>query len=71
MIDATELENESAELLPGREALGRFSLNLTKLTCVTKHVANVHADNSSYAVNNFSDDAVAQANSGQWISVNQ
>ncbi len=71
MIDNSELENETAEMLPGREALGRFSFNLTKLTSMTKHVANIQAQNNSLGMNNFSDGSVAQANSGQWICVSQ
>jgi hypothetical protein len=53
-ITAVELENESASLLPTREAL---SVNLTS------HWANVSATNLSMAINaaSFGSDATAHA----------
>ncbi|WP_055590425.1 hypothetical protein [Peterkaempfera griseoplana] len=71
MLDPRELDAESADLLPGREALTKFSLNITKALNVTKHVANVSAENSSQAVNQWSPAAVAQASAGQSISIKQ
>ncbi|MCD0484198.1 hypothetical protein [Streptacidiphilus sp. ASG 303] len=68
-MDTTELQEQTAELLPRREALGRFNLNLLELTNINQRLADVDASNTSFAVNNFSDDALAQANSGQWINV--
>ena len=66
-----ELESESAELLPGREALGKLKFSFTKTTNVTKHIAKVHAANHSTAANLFSPDAVAQAEAAQGISISQ
>jgi hypothetical protein len=71
MLDARELDAESAELLPGREALGRLKFSFTKITNVTKHVANVHAHNESAAVNNYSDYATAQSQAEQGIIIVQ
>ncbi|MCD0482931.1 hypothetical protein LO771_11100 [Streptacidiphilus sp. ASG 303] len=71
MLDPRELDAESADLLPGREALTKFSLNFTKAINVTKHVAHVEAANSSQAVNQCSPGAVAQASAGQSISIKQ
>ncbi|MFI1970058.1 hypothetical protein BLA24_18545 [Streptomyces cinnamoneus] len=71
MLDAHELEAESAELLPGREALGKLKFSFTRTTNVTKHVANVAAHNSSTALNVCSPDAVAQSAAGQSISIQQ
>ncbi|MFI9205745.1 hypothetical protein [Streptomyces sp. NPDC053048] len=71
MLDAHELEAESAELLPGREALGKLKFSFTRTTNVTKHVANVSAHNSSAALNAFSPDAVAQSAAGQSIAISQ
>ncbi|MFI9274462.1 hypothetical protein ACIGXM_27695 [Kitasatospora sp. NPDC052896] len=71
MIDNHELDAESAELLPGREALGKLSFNFTKTVNVTKHVANVHATNQSLATNNHSAFATAQSEADQAISITQ
>ncbi|MEZ0091309.1 hypothetical protein ABH925_002468, partial [Streptacidiphilus sp. EB129] len=46
-MDMHELDAESAELLPGREALGKLKFSFTKTVNVTKHVANVSAHNQS------------------------
>ncbi len=54
MMDAHELEAESAELLPGREALGKLKFSFNRTTNVTKHVATVQASNSSLALNDHS-----------------
>ncbi|GHF44113.1 hypothetical protein GCM10010218_26790 [Streptomyces mashuensis] len=71
MLDAQELEAESAELLPGREALGRLKFSFTRTTTVTKHIANVAAHNESQALNICSPDAVAQSQAAQTISIQQ
>jgi hypothetical protein len=71
MIDPRELDAESAELLPGREALGKLSFSFTKSMNVTKHVANVHAHNESAAVNEFSPWATAQSEAAQSINIAQ
>ncbi|WP_037568959.1 hypothetical protein [Phaeacidiphilus oryzae] len=71
MIDFRELDAESADLLPGREALGKLTFTFTRTTNVTKHVANVHAHNESAAVNQWSPEAVAQSEASQSISIHQ
>ncbi|MFE1289739.1 hypothetical protein [Streptomyces sp. NPDC058751] len=65
------LEAESAELLPGREALGKFSFNFAKTTNITHKAAAVGAHNESLAANSFSPFAVAQSQATQAISVHQ
>ena len=71
IMDAHELEAESAELLPGREALGRLKFSFNKTTNVTKHIANVEAHNSSLAVNDHSFASAAASSAGQSITVTQ
>ncbi|MGW2639371.1 hypothetical protein [Streptomyces sp. NPDC001348] len=71
MMDAHELEAESAELLPGREALGRLKFSFGKTVNVTKHVANIHAANQSAAVNDHSLWSVADSGAAQAINVAQ
>lgn len=71
MLDVSELNAESAELLPGREALGRFKFSLTRVTQVSHKFAYVDADNTSAAVNSFSPLAVAQSQATQDILVKQ
>ncbi|MGX4691764.1 hypothetical protein [Streptomyces sp. JNUCC 63] len=71
MMDAHELEAESAELLPGREALGRLKFSFTKSVNVTKHVANVSAANQSAALNDHSLWSVADSGAAQSINVAQ
>ncbi|MEV4439188.1 hypothetical protein AB0K09_09225 [Streptomyces sp. NPDC049577] len=71
MIDIHELEAESAELLPGREALGKLKFSFTRTTNVTKHIANVSAHNESAAINACSPEALAQSAAGQSISIQQ
>ncbi|WP_328748004.1 hypothetical protein OHT57_21035 [Streptomyces sp. NBC_00285] len=71
MMDMHELEAESAELLPGREALGKLKFSFNRTTNVTKHVANVEAHNSSLALNDHSVSSVASSGASQAISVNQ
>ncbi|WP_042433399.1 hypothetical protein [Streptacidiphilus anmyonensis] len=68
-MEMHELDAESAELLPGREALGRLKFSFTKATNVTKHVAHVNAHNQSVALNLGSDGATAasQAAQGIWV----
>lgn len=66
-----ELDAESAELLPGREALGRLKFSFVRTTHVTKHIANVDAHNESGALNDHSRFAVAQSQASQCISVKQ
>ncbi|MER6079381.1 hypothetical protein ACFY6U_42140 [Streptomyces sp. NPDC013157] len=71
MMDAHELEAESAELLPGREALGRLKFGFGKTVNVTKHIANIDASNQSAALNDHSAWSVADSGAGQTISVHQ
>ncbi|GEK04660.1 hypothetical protein ACWDU8_25085 [Streptomyces sp. NPDC003388] len=70
-MNMDQLEAETAELLPGREALGKFSFNFAKMTTVTKKVAHVDAHNESAALNQCSPYAVAQSEAAQSISVQQ
>ncbi|HEV2639148.1 MAG TPA: hypothetical protein VGX23_28670 [Actinocrinis sp.] len=70
-MDMNELLAESAELLPGREALGKLKFNFTKTVTVTKHVANVDASNTSHAANFGSANATAGSDAEQTISINQ
>lgn len=71
MMDAHELEAESAELLPGREALGKLKFSFNRTTNVTKHVAHVEAHNSSLALNDHSVGSAAGSSASQAISVTQ
>ncbi|MFI1167125.1 hypothetical protein ACH4UM_26890 [Streptomyces sp. NPDC020801] len=71
MMDAHELEAESAELLPGREALGRLKFSFGKTVNVTKHVANIAASNQSAALNDHSLFSAADSGAGQSINVVQ
>ena len=71
MMDAHELEAESAELLPGREALGKLKFGFGKTVNVTKHVANISAANESAALNDHSSWSVADSGAAQTISVTQ
>ena len=70
-MNMDQLEAETAELLPGREALGKFSFNFAKMTTVTKKVSHVDAHNDSVALNQCSPYAVAQSEATQSISVQQ
>ncbi len=74
-MDIRELEAESAELLPGREALGKLSFSFTKTLDVTKNVtvhnATVNAGNTSNVGNFLSPGAVAQGEADQTISISQ
>ena len=70
-MDLRELEAETAELLPGREALGKLSFTFTKSVDVTKHVANVSASNQSDAANFGSFGADAESEAVQSISISQ
>ena len=70
-MDMHELEAESAELLPGREALSKLKFSFTKTVNVTKHVANVSAHNTSTATNVASVGATAQSEADQAISISQ
>jgi hypothetical protein len=70
-MNLQELDSESAQLLPGREALGKLKFSFTKTSHVTKHIATVDAANQSVAQNWFSPDAVAQAEAAQAISISQ
>ncbi|KPI05178.1 hypothetical protein OK074_0316 [Actinobacteria bacterium OK074] len=71
MLDPRELDAESAELLPGREALGRLKFSFNKTTNVTKHIANVEASNQSAALNDHSLWSVASSSAGQTINIAQ
>ncbi|MCD0482932.1 hypothetical protein [Streptacidiphilus sp. ASG 303] len=71
-MNMDELAAESADLLPGREALTKFSgFSFTKTLNVTKHVAHVSASNESLALNDHSVGAVAQSAANQSISISQ
>lgn len=70
-MNTDQLEAETAQLLPGREALGKFSFNFTKMTTITKKAAHVDAHNESVALNQCSPYAVAQSEATQSISVQQ
>ena len=74
-MDIRELEAESAELLPGREALGKLSFNFTKTVDLTKnvtvHQATVNAGNTSNVGNFGSPEAIAEGEAVQSISINQ
>ncbi|MGV9344834.1 hypothetical protein ACWDSD_08520 [Streptomyces spiralis] len=70
-MDMHELDTESAELLPGREALGRLKFSFTKSVNVTKHVANISAHNESAALNDHSAWSAAESQAVQSISVTQ
>ena len=71
MMDAHELEAESAELLPGREALGRLKFSFNRTTNVTKHIANIQASNESAALNDHSSWSAAESSASQHITVTQ
>ena len=66
-----ELEAESAELLPGREALSTLKFDFAKHVTVTKHVATVNASNLSAAVNFHSCGADAESAASQAICISQ
>ncbi|QMU72852.1 hypothetical protein [Streptacidiphilus sp. P02-A3a] len=70
-MDMHELDAETAELLPAREALGKLKFNFTKTVNVTKHVANVSAHNTSTANNIASLGGTAQSEADQAISIVQ
>ncbi|WP_018548113.1 hypothetical protein [Streptomyces sp. LaPpAH-108] len=70
-MDMRDLDAESAELLPGREALGKLKFSFNKTTNVTKHIANIEAQNQSLAANDHSLWSDAQSQAGQAISVKQ
>ncbi|MEU4098958.1 hypothetical protein [Streptomyces sp. NPDC026673] len=71
MLDMRELDTESAELLPGREALGKLKFSFVKTTHVTKNIAHVSAHNESLAANEWSPYAVAQSQATQAINIKQ
>jgi hypothetical protein len=71
MLDLNELDAETAELLPGREALGKLQFSFSKTVNVSKHIANVSAHNTSSANNFASLGATAQSDAGQSISIHQ
>ena len=74
-MDIHELEAESAELLPGREALGKLSFSFAKPLNVTKnvtvHSATVNAGNTSNAGNFGSWGGTVQGEADQSISISQ
>ncbi|MGY6020210.1 hypothetical protein [Streptomyces spinosirectus] len=70
-MDMSELDTESAELLPGREALGRLKFSFGKTVNVTKHVAHISAHNESAALNSHSSWSDAQSQAVQNITVQQ
>ncbi|MDX2852204.1 MULTISPECIES: hypothetical protein [Streptomycetaceae] len=70
-MNMDQLDAESAELLPGREALGKLKFSFVKTTHVTKNIAHVDAHNESLAANQFSPFAVAQSEATQAINIRQ
>jgi hypothetical protein len=72
-MDMYELEAETAELLPGREALGKLSFTFTKSVDVAKNinVANISASNHASADNYGSFGADAESEAVQSITVTQ
>ncbi|MFJ6086091.1 hypothetical protein ACIQI8_32345 [Streptomyces sp. NPDC092369] len=70
-MDMHELDTESAELLPGREALGKLKFSFNRTTNVTKHVANISASNESLTLNDHSAYSVASSSAAQNITVTQ
>ncbi|MDX3095905.1 hypothetical protein PV703_32330 [Streptomyces sp. ME01-24h] len=70
-MNMEQLDAESAELLPGREALGKLKFSFVKTTHVTKNIAHVDAHNESLAANQFSPFAVAQSEAVQAINIRQ
>jgi hypothetical protein len=74
-MDIRELEAESAELLPGREALGKLSFSFAKTVDLTKnvtvHSATVNAGNTSNVGNFCSPQALAEGEAVQSISISQ
>ncbi|MEU6320633.1 hypothetical protein [Streptomyces sp. NPDC047009] len=70
-MNAHELDAESAELLPGREALGRLKFSFHKSVDVKKHVANVWANNQSQAINDHSAWSSAESQAVQTINISQ
>lgn len=71
MLGMHEMDAESADLLPGREALGRLKFNFVKTTNVTRHVAYVDAHNNSLAANLNSPEAIAASEANQTINIHQ
>ncbi|XCM84250.1 hypothetical protein ABWK59_34575 [Kitasatospora sp. HUAS MG31] len=65
-MNVTELNAESVELLPSREALGRL-----KFVKIHANFAYVDAHNESWAVNDHSPYAIASSEANQWVSVSQ
>ena len=66
-MDIRELEAETAELLPGREALGKLSFGFKPVSItknVTVHTATVNAQNTSN-VGNFGSWAASGAGRGR------
>jgi hypothetical protein len=74
-MDLHELEAETAELLPGREALGKLSFTFTKSVDVTKNInvntVNAAASNHADAANYGSPLGTAVSSAGQGITVTQ
>jgi len=70
-MNMNELDAESAELLPGREALSKVKFSFTKTVNVTKHIANVEASNQSLAGNFASIGSAAGSDAAQSISIHQ
>ncbi|MFJ6948742.1 hypothetical protein ACISU4_29580 [Streptomyces wuyuanensis] len=70
-MNVEELEAEAAELLPGREALGRLRFNFVRTTNVSERIAYVSAHNESLATNIDSPDAIAASDATQSITISQ
>ncbi|MEV0962170.1 MULTISPECIES: hypothetical protein [unclassified Streptomyces] len=61
----------AAELLPGREALGRLRFNFVRTSNVSERIAYVDAHNESLAANVDSPDAMAVSEATQTITISQ
>ncbi|AWI28955.1 hypothetical protein AB0K47_07050 [Streptomyces tirandamycinicus] len=61
----------AAELLPGREALGRLRFNFVRTSNVSERIAYVDAHNESLAANVDSPDAIAVSEANQTITISQ
>jgi len=70
-MNTNELDAESAELLPGREALSTLNFTFYRSTNVSKHVAHVAAANNSASISQFSPYAVTQSEAQQSINIAQ
>ncbi|MER5176981.1 hypothetical protein ABT009_01130 [Streptomyces sp. NPDC002896] len=61
----------TAELLPGRKALGRLRFDFTRTNNLSERLAYVDAHNESLATNVDSPDAIAASEANQTINIRQ